>query len=56
MREIDPSRVKETSSGDKLNTKKLLVVLEWLKDHAFDSADCLRSFITMPLARSVVEC
>ena len=42
--------------GNKLNTKKLLVVLECLKDHAFDSADCLRSFIIMPLARSVVEC
>ena len=42
--------------GNKLNTKKLLVVLECLKDHAFDSADCLRSFVIMPLVRSVVEC
>ena len=32
-----------------------LVVLEFLKDHAVDSTDCLRSFVIMPLARSVVE-
>ena len=42
--------------GDKLNTKKILVVLECFKDHAFDSAGCLRSFIIMPLVSSVVEC
>ena len=41
--------------GDKLNTKKQLVLLECLKD-AFDGADCSRSFVIMPLARSVVEC
>ena len=40
----------------KLNTRKLLVVLECLKDGAFDSTDCLHSFVIMPLARSVVEC
>ena len=28
-------------------TKKPLVVLECLKDRAFDSADCLRSFVNM---------
>ena len=43
--EIDPPHVKER-----------LVLLECLKDHAFDSTDCLRSFIIIPLARSVVEC
>ena len=41
--------------GHKFNTKKLVVVLECLKDRAFDSADCLRSFVIIPLARSVVE-
>ena len=35
--------------------KKLLVVLECLIDFAFDIADCLRSFVIMPLPRSVVE-
>ena len=35
-------------------TKKLLVALECLKDRAFDSADCLRSFVIMPHASSVV--
>ena len=42
MRQIDPSHVKESivsPVGDKLNTKNLLVVLECLKDRAFDSAD-----------------
>ena len=34
----------------------LLVVLQCLKDRAFDSADCLHSFLIMPPARSVVEC
>ena len=33
----------------------LLVVLECLKDRAFDSADCLRSFVIMPLAIGVWE-
>ena len=42
--------------GDKLNTKKLVVVLECLKNRAFHSADCLRSFIIMPFTKSVVEC
>ena len=42
--------------GNKLNTEELLVVLECLKDRAFDSTDCLSSFVIMPLARSVVEC
>ena len=60
MRETDPSHVKEISFyllvGDKLKTKKLLVVLECLKDRAFDSADCLCLFVIMRLARSVVEC
>ena len=42
--------------GNKLNTKKVLVVLECLKDRAFVIADCLRSLIIMPLVRSVVEC
>ena len=61
----DTDKLKGTSSiqmhefyqlvGDKLNTKKLLVVLECLKNRAFDSADCLCSFIIMPRARSVVE-
>ena len=33
-----------------MNTKKLLVVLECLKDRAFDSAECLRScFLHYPL-------
>ena len=41
--------------GDKLNTKKLLVVLECLKDRAFDSTDCLRSLVIMPLARPVAQ-
>ena len=41
--------------GDKLTSKKLLLVLECLKDRAFDSADCLSSCIIMPLAKSVVE-
>ena len=36
--------------------RELLVVLECLKDCAFDSADCLCSFAIMPLARAVVEC
>ena len=54
MREIDPSRVKETEY--KLNTKKLLVVLECLKDRTCESADCLCSFVIMLLARSDVEC
>ena len=53
MREIDPSHVKETSFAcslvTKLNTKKLLVVLECLKDRAFDSTDCLRLFVIMTL-------
>ena len=61
MHEIDPSHVKEISFilllvGDKLKTKKLLVVLECLKDPAFDSTDCLCLFIIMPLTRSVGEC
>ena len=60
MREIDPSRVKETSFTYSLvingMLKKLLVVLECLKDRAFDSADYLCSFVIMPLMRSVVEC
>ena len=59
MHEIDPSHVKETcftySVPTYLNTKKLLVVLECVKDHAFDSTDCLRSCVIMPLTRSVVE-
>ena len=42
--------------GDKLNLKNLLVVLESLKDRAFDSRYRLRSFVSMSLARSVVEC
>ena len=42
--------------GDILNTKKLHVVLECLRDRIFDSVDCLRSFVIMPLTRSVVEC
>ena len=42
--------------GNKLNTKKVLVVLECLKDRAFVIADCLRSLIIMPLVRSLVEC
>ena len=41
--------MKETSFTcslvNKLNTKKLLVILECLKDRAFDRADCLRSFV-----------
>ena len=37
--------------GDKLNTKKLFVVLECLNDRAFDSADCLRSFIMNQMIR-----
>ena len=41
---------------DKLYTKKLLVVLECLKDRAFDRADCLRLFFAMPVVRSVVVC
>ena len=36
------------------NKKKLLVVLECLKDRAFDSTDCLSSFVIMLLARSIV--
>ena len=50
--------LKETnlSCSLKLNTKKLLVVLECLNDRAFNSADCLCSFVIIPLARSVVEC
>ena len=55
MREIDPSR-KRWFVGDRFNTKNLLVVLEYLTDHAFDRADCLRSFVIMPLARSIAEC
>ena len=31
-------------------------VLECLKDRAFDSTDCLYSFVIMLLPRSVVEC
>ena len=57
MHAIGPSHVKETSFtalGDKLNIKKLFLVLECLKDCAFASADCLPSFNIMPLARSVV--
>ena len=60
MREIDPSQVEETSFTYSLGinsyTKKLLVVLECLKDCAFDSTDCLRSFVIMPLSRSVGQC
>ena len=60
MHEIAPSHVKETSFTwplvKKLDTKKLLVVLECLKDRAFHSTDCLRSFVITPLTRSVVEC
>ena len=46
MREIDLSSKKDCFYllvGDKLNTNKLLVLLECLKDRAFDRADCLRS-------------
>ena len=53
MREIDPSHMKKTNYillvDGKLNAKKLLIVLECLKDRAFDSADCLRSLVIMPL-------
>ena len=44
--------------GDKMNAKNCsfrIVVLECLKDPAFDSV-CLRLFVIMPLARSVVKC
>ena len=40
MCEIDRSHVKETSFTCSL--VKLVIVLEYLKDRAFDSADCLR--------------
>ena len=40
MREIDPSHVKET-------TKKLLVVLECLKDRAFERADYVHSSLCL---------
>ena len=43
MREIDPLSCFYLLVGDELNTKNLLVVLECLKDCAFDSADCLHS-------------
>ena len=60
MREFDPSHVKQTSFTCSLVInlipKNLLVVLECLKDRAFDSTYCLPSFVIMPLTRSVVEC
>ena len=37
--------------GDNLNTKKLPVVLECLKDYAFDSADCLYVRSSLCLSR-----
>ena len=54
MCEIDPSHVKEASFTCSLVINE--IVLECLKERAFDSADCLRSFVSIPLARSVVEC
>ena len=55
MREIDSPRVRLVLPAcwcDNLNIKKLLVVLECLKDGDFDSAYCLRFFVIMPLVRS----
>ena len=48
MREINPSHVKESFTCSLVINwiqKKLLVFLECLKDRAFNSANCLRSFI-----------
>ena len=48
VREIDPSHAKETSFTCSLVInwiQKLLIVLECVKDHGFDSAGCLCSFI-----------
>ena len=42
--------------SDKLNTKNQLVVLKCLTDRAFNSTDCLHSFVIMSLLRLVVEC
>ena len=60
MCEIGPFHVKQTSFTCSLVInliqEKLPVVLECLKDRTVDSADCLRSFVIMPLMRSVVEC